>query len=178
MKYIIPLLALLVLVGCQKPYDYRVPPPGYERPDYRYPQPRYDYERRYDRYEDGAYYERDIMREYHNKIRSQIYVRELKADNGLDRVAQEQADWMARVQTLTHRGQDGSTITQRAKEWQYAGENIGYGYRSPQEILDAWIQSENHYKNIVNERYSHVGIGYADANGIRYWCVVFGGKSR
>jgi len=176
MKYILPLLALLILVGCQKPYDYRVPPP-----DYRFPQPRYDYERPYDRYDDGVYdwyYEKDVMREHHNRIRSNIYVRELKPDKGLDRIAQNQAEWMARVQTLTHRGPDGTTITQRAKGWQYAGENIGYGYKNPQEVMDAWMKSSNHYKNIVNERFSHIGVGHADVNGVRYWCVVFGGKSR
>ncbi|HLS10020.1 CAP domain-containing protein [Lentibacillus sp.] len=52
-----------------------------------------------------------------------------------------------------------------------AGENIARGQRSPQQVVDAWMEKEEHRKNILDESFTHIGAGYAsDGN---YWTQMF-----
>ncbi|WP_428908806.1 CAP domain-containing protein [Niallia sp. Krafla_26] len=41
-----------------------------------------------------------------------------------------------------------------------AGENIAKGQRSPQEVMNAWMNSSGHKANILNGRYNGIGVGY------------------
>jgi len=40
-----------------------------------------------------------------------------------------------------------------------AGENIAYGYTSPAEVFQGWLNSPGHRKNIENPKYTYQGIG-------------------
>lgn len=42
-----------------------------------------------------------------------------------------------------------------------AGENIGWGYDSATSVCEAWKASETHYENIMNPKFTEVGIGIA-----------------
>lgn len=57
----------------------------------------------------------------------------------------------------------------------FSGENIAGGYRSPSEVVRAWMNSEGHKENIMNPDYTHIGVGYyADpVSGLQYWCQLF-----
>lgn len=59
------------------------------------------------------------------------------------------------------------------------GENIAYtsiGYPDqPEEVMDGWMNSEGHRKNILNEKYKNIGIGVAFADGVYYWVQTFTG---
>ena len=39
-------------------------------------------------------------------------------------------------------------------------ENIAAGYRSPEDVLEGWIQSPGHRKNLFNKSATHMGVGY------------------
>jgi|SRR5688572_18781870 uncharacterized protein YkwD len=52
------------------------------------------------------------------------------------------------------------------------GENIAQGQRSPADVMEAWIESPGHNENMLNPRFTRVGIGYV-AQG-RYWGQIFG----
>lgn len=52
-----------------------------------------------------------------------------------------------------------------------AGENIAYGQRTPQAVVQAWINSSGHRANILNASYTHLGVGYV-ADG-HYWTQMF-----
>lgn len=52
------------------------------------------------------------------------------------------------------------------------GENIAQGQRSPADVMEAWIESPGHNENMLNSRFTRVGIGYV-AQG-RYWGQIFG----
>ncbi|WP_245890102.1 CAP domain-containing protein [Rummeliibacillus pycnus] len=52
-----------------------------------------------------------------------------------------------------------------------AGENIAQGQKTPQEVVQAWMQSPGHRANIMNASYTHIGVGYA-ASG-NYWTQQF-----
>ena len=52
-----------------------------------------------------------------------------------------------------------------------AGENIAYGQRTPQAVVNAWMNSSGHRTNILNDAYTQIGVGY-EPNG-RYWTQMF-----
>ncbi len=55
-----------------------------------------------------------------------------------------------------------------------AGENIAYGQRTPEEVMNAWMNSSGHRANILNGSYNQIGVGVAKAsNGTFYWTQMF-----
>jgi uncharacterized protein YkwD len=55
-----------------------------------------------------------------------------------------------------------------------AGENIAYGQRTPEEVMNAWMNSSGHRANILNPSYNQIGVGVAkSANGTFYWTQEF-----
>ena len=58
-----------------------------------------------------------------------------------------------------------------------AGENIAYGYRSPDEMMQGWLDSPGHRQNIERESFTAIGVGVAtNSSGITYWTQVFGSE--
>lgn len=54
------------------------------------------------------------------------------------------------------------------------GENIGYGYNSPDSVFNAWVKSEGHRKNMLNDKWDYIGIGIVKSSSNRYWyCTLF-----
>jgi len=52
-------------------------------------------------------------------------------------------------------------------------ENVGYGYRTAEAVVEAWINSEGHRENIVGS-YTHFGISVEqDQNGKNYFTNIF-----
>lgn len=59
-----------------------------------------------------------------------------------------------------------------------AGENIAYGYRTPQDVFQGWLNSPGHRKNIENASYRVLGVGAAvNDDGRIYWVQNFGMKA-
>ncbi|MGO0884066.1 CAP domain-containing protein [Clostridioides difficile] len=57
-----------------------------------------------------------------------------------------------------------------------AGENIAMGQKTPKEVVNAWMNSEGHRKNILNPNYSKIGVGVAQkSGGSIYWTQIFVG---
>lgn len=54
-----------------------------------------------------------------------------------------------------------------------AGENIAFGQKSPEEVVQAWLDSEGHRKNIFNSSYKYIGVGVRYANNMYYWEQIF-----
>lgn len=42
-----------------------------------------------------------------------------------------------------------------------AGENIGWGFKTAEAVCEAWKNSETHYENIMNPKFTEAGIGVA-----------------
>ena len=58
--------------------------------------------------------------------------------------------------------------------YQSAGENIAMGYKTPEAVVDGWMNSSGHRANILNASFTQIGVGYvADGN---YWTQMFIGK--
>ena len=59
----------------------------------------------------------------------------------------------------------------------YAGENIAWGQRNPQMVVEAWMNSKSHRENILNPNFTTLGVGIAeDLNGSIYWTQMFIGE--
>ncbi|NGZ74321.1 CAP domain-containing protein [Saccharibacillus alkalitolerans] len=50
-----------------------------------------------------------------------------------------------------------------------AGENIAMGQRSPESVMQSWMKSEGHRRNILNPNFKSIGVSYH--NG--YWVQMF-----
>jgi uncharacterized protein YkwD len=61
----------------------------------------------------------------------------------------------------------------------WMGENIAYGQPSPEEVMQAWVDSDGHCSNIMNPNFTLIGVGYypGGANwqdGQHFWTQNFG----
>ncbi|WP_132244764.1 SafA/ExsA family spore coat assembly protein [Marinisporobacter balticus] len=55
-----------------------------------------------------------------------------------------------------------------------AGENIAKGQRTPQAVMNAWMNSPGHRSNILSTSFSEIGVGLAkDKSGVCYWTQMF-----
>ncbi|MCG8485522.1 MAG: SafA/ExsA family spore coat assembly protein [Clostridia bacterium] len=55
-----------------------------------------------------------------------------------------------------------------------AGENIAMGQRSASEVMNGWMNSSGHRRNILNANFTQIGVGYAvNSNGTPYWTQMF-----
>lgn len=94
--------------------------------------------------------------------------------------AQEHADNMANYNFFSHSGLDDSSVADRVSEqgysWSYVAENIAAGQTSAQNVVDAWMNSEGHCKNIMSANATEMGLACtvnSDADYRRYWVQVF-----
>lgn len=53
------------------------------------------------------------------------------------------------------------------------GENIAYGYRTAQSVMNGWMNSAGHRANILNEDFGKIGVGYFKDGGNTYWVQMF-----
>lgn len=82
------------------------------------------------------------------------------------------------VTSFSHTRPDGSpyktVFSQAGIGYRNCGENVAFGYRTPEEVMAGWMASEGHRANILEERYSSIGIGYCKgSNGQTYWVQLF-----
>lgn len=116
--------------------------------------------------------------EAHNARRAEAKLPPLVAEPKLTAAAADHAKEMAHLGKMTHDGADGSTAAQRVERAGYryraTGENVAYGQKSVEEVMDAWMNSPGHKRNILGD-FTQVGVGIAPAaDGTLYWCVDFG----
>lgn len=55
-----------------------------------------------------------------------------------------------------------------------AGENIAAGQKTPQEVMNSWMNSSGHRANILNKDYEQLGVGYVEGGSYgTYWVQMF-----
>ena len=54
------------------------------------------------------------------------------------------------------------------------GENLAVGYQSADEVMEAWMNSEGHRNNILEQEFNSIGIGCFIYEGVYYWIQAFG----
>ena len=115
-----------------------------------------------------------------NVQRTKAGCRALALDARLSRAAPPHSIDMAKRRYFSHTSLDGRTFAQRIRAQGYTGsiigENIAAGYPTPKAVVDAWMKSPGHRANILNCRYTAIGVGSAVGGPYRYyWTQDFGG---
>ncbi|MBO5384098.1 MAG: hypothetical protein J6A30_07350 [Ruminococcus sp.] len=54
-----------------------------------------------------------------------------------------------------------------------AAENIAYGQRTPEIVMNAWMNSSGHRANILSKNVEYIGVGVVYSNGMYYWTQLF-----
>jgi uncharacterized protein YkwD len=88
---------------------------------------------------------------------------------------------MATRDFFSHNTPEGLTPSDRIKAAGYVGtttgENIAAGNATAAKTMEQWMNSEGHCANIMNPRYTHLGVGYFPNPSARlrhYWTQNFG----
>jgi uncharacterized protein YkwD len=105
----------------------------------------------------------------------------LQLNGLLTDAAREHADEMLRLGYFEHTGRDGSTPAERVAATGYhyrlVGENLASGPETPQEVVRGWIASPGHCQNIMDARFSELGVAFAASRSGQariYWVQEFG----
>ncbi|RST72979.1 sporulation protein [Siminovitchia acidinfaciens] len=122
-------------------------------------------------------YEQKVV-ELTNAERTKNGLAPLKIDVELSKVAREKSRDMSVNKYFDHNSPTyGSPFDMMKKfgiSYRSAGENIAMGQRTPEEVVNAWMNSSGHRANILSKDFTHIGVGHvADGN---YWTQQFIGK--
>ncbi|MBR2404529.1 MAG: SafA/ExsA family spore coat assembly protein [Clostridia bacterium] len=113
-----------------------------------------------------------------NEVRVQNGLSPLTHDWQLSRVARYKSQDMKDNNYFSHTsptyGSPFDMMKSFGVSYRSAGENIAKGQSTPQAVVNAWMNSSGHRKNILSSSYTHIGVGYV-ANG-NYWTQMFIGK--
>jgi uncharacterized protein YkwD len=116
-----------------------------------------------------------------NQERARAGVGPVNLHPALSDAAQGHSNEQAARDLMTHSGANGSNGGQRMAAVGYAwhawGENIAAGQPDAASVMSAWMSSsEGHRANILNPRYTDIGVGLAySARGVPYWTQDFAG---
>lgn len=122
-------------------------------------------------------YEQQVIRIV-NQIRTKNGLSPLKSNWELCRVARYKSQDMRNKNYFSHTSPTYGSPFEMMKNfgisYRTAGENIAKGYRTPQAVVDGWMNSPGHRANILNKGYTEIGVGYV-ADG-HYWTQMFIGN--
>lgn len=113
-----------------------------------------------------------------NIERAKVGLPALKENWQLSRVARYKSQDMINKNYFSHYsptyGSPFDMIESFGIKFSAAGENIAMGQRTPQEVMNAWMNSPGHRSNILSPSYTEIGVGLAkDKAGRCYWTQMF-----
>lgn len=120
-----------------------------------------------------------------NQFRAQNGVAPLQLNLELNAAALNHSTNMALQDFFSHTGKDGTSAGDRIRQVGYQsnawGENIAAGYSTPDQVVQGWINSPGHRANMLNPRFTELGVGYynltndtGSINYTNYWTQDFG----
>ena len=113
-----------------------------------------------------------------NKIRQENNLSELVYDEDLSKLAREKSVDLASCNEFSHTSKTyGSTrdlLLKYPHLWISGGENISKGGENSKDIVDAFLNSPDHKKNILNPDFNKSGIGcFVSQDGTIYLTELF-----
>lgn len=110
--------------------------------------------------------------ELHNKFRLEKGYDPLILDKNLCKYAENHVIKMAEKNSLYHSKM--SDLIKVNLETNLVGENIAWGQKDEESVVDSWMWSPFHRWNILGSGYRKVGFGLIeDKEKRKYWCAVF-----
>ena len=75
---------------------------------------------------------------------------------------------------MCHMGSDDSSPMDRMERvgfrFMRAAENVAFGQRTPEQVIEAWMDSDGHRRNILDPNLTEIGVGFYDYS----WTQKFG----
>ncbi len=102
----------------------------------------------------------------------------LKTNALLNKAAQAKANDMIRQQYFAHISPSKVTpwafFKQAGYSYRYAGENLAIDFAESEDIIQAWLSSPSHRRNLLSTRYTEIGVAVASGkiNGVQSLLVV------
>ncbi|MFL5738867.1 MAG: CAP domain-containing protein [Flavisolibacter sp.] len=97
-------------------------------------------------------------------------------NNQLEAAALAHSNDMMKNKYFAHTGSDASTAGMRIEDagytWRNYGENIGQGYKTEDEVVDGWLHSPGHCRNIMSKDFKEMAV----ARSGDLWTQVFAAK--
>ncbi|KDN87271.1 CAP domain-containing protein [Kitasatospora cheerisanensis] len=113
-----------------------------------------------------------------NVQRAQAGCPAMRSNAKLAAAAQEQSDDMAARSFFDHTNPDGDGPQQRIDaagyEWSGWGENIARGQKDAAAVMNSWMNSPGHRANILNCKFTELGVGVHQGSGGPWWTQDFG----
>jgi uncharacterized protein YkwD len=86
----------------------------------------------------------------------------LVGNQTLDRVARQRAEDMLAYHYFSHTSPEGREpwywFSENGYSFQYAGENLAIDFLDSSEVINAWLSSQTHRKNLLSENYTEIGV--------------------
>lgn len=111
-----------------------------------------------------------------NEEREAAQLAPLDYHSALERSAQRHAEDMDANDYFDHTSLDGRSFVDRTNDAGYdgtpRGENIAFGQRNAEAVMQSWMQSPGHRNNILNPSFTEIGVGFQNGR----WVQVFGSR--
>lgn len=118
----------------------------------------------------------DRVLELVNKERAKAGLTPLVIDSKLQYVATEKSKDMAISDYFSHTSPNYGSPFDMMKSfgvtYRAAGENIAMGYKTPEAVMDGWMNSPGHKANILSDNFGKIGIGIYFGDSV-YWTQMF-----
>jgi uncharacterized protein YkwD len=97
-------------------------------------------------------------------------------DDRLARAAAQHAIDMEKYNNFSHLNEDGTRLGDRVRsagyQWHFVSENIAAGFDSMSGVMQAWVDSPGHCKNIMSPKVRQMGV----AKKGDFWVQDFGSE--
>ena len=111
-----------------------------------------------------------------NTIRAEHGKPALNYDKRLYRAARAHNSDMIKKGFFSHTGSNGSSVGSRVTDqgfkWCYVSENIAKGQTSLTQVMQSWMNSPGHRKNILSDQAQAFGLQYNPKDGNNSWVMV------
>ena len=108
----------------------------------------------------------NVLADLANKDRNLESISQLAVSESLTKAAQAKADDMAEKSYFAHISPEGRTpwywMDKVGYEYAYAGENLAINFDESADVDAAWMNSPAHRANIVNTKFTEIGIATAE----------------
>ncbi len=114
-----------------------------------------------------------------NDERAKKGLEPLEMNNRLSGLAHMKSKDMADNNYFSHTSPTYGSPFEMMKQFDFnyrtAGENIAAGQRTPESVVQGWMNSPGHRANILNENFTQIGVGYVEGSGQygTYWTQEF-----
>ena len=112
-----------------------------------------------------------------NSQREAVGLVPLKTDSAIIEMAMLRAKELEKNHSHTRpNGKNCQTVFEELEtDLKFYGENAAKGQKTPEAVVEAWMDSPDHKKNLLRAGAEYLGVGvWQDTDGILYWVQLFG----